>query len=292
MGEPLSHSRIATLKACRRRYFNQYVLGLQPRQDPQPLRMGQAFTQALERWNLDPIEPSYKPWLDMAKNQSEIAGLNHEMFIVETMASGYMKLYVQPMRREVAFKFPLDVEGFAIRGSMDGWNPTEVQEDKLRKPPWKDVAEALSLDDQITGMLWAERRLRAEEMGVEPATLPVLPMDYRITVKPQLRRNWQKESETAFRRRIVADVADRQDYYYRRYRETRTPQQLDEHWDELNYFARAIQYEEQQGVWPKNPQACEAFGGCPFIKLCNGKEQADSGNFIVIEGRRNMKHHA
>lgn len=87
------------------------------------------------------------------------------------------------------------------------------------------------------------------------------------------------ESETLelYGARLTADIGNRPTYYFARREVPRTGPEYDALLVDLDRQVRVIEHAEREGLWFRNPDACDAFGTCAFFSLC-------SNNAVPLRG--------
>lgn len=267
----LSYTKKSTFLKCPRLYYYQYELGLEPRDLPKPLRMGSAFSLALEHNNPLKVVEYYKDHYFSHEGYSSDSML-YEEAVVYALASQYINKYKHEeelVKRELEFK-PIEFSaGYIFRGYIDGWlDKREILiENKLKSFFTDTDVEHLQIDDQITGYVAA----MSKQLDIDPESILV---DYRVTIKPALRKK-KGESVYDFKTRTIADIRSRPDHYQRSFPTTRTKDQVDEWLRESNQSAMMIDEATSKKFWPKNTSSCKIFNLCEFFPLCSAKTEAE-----------------
>jgi hypothetical protein len=86
-----------------------------------------------------------------------------------------------------------------------------------------------------------------------------------------------QENELLYGARLTADIGDRPETYFARRIVTRTQADYEQLERELYEQVDDIRSRETRGSWPRNPDACDAFGTCAFFSLC-------SNNILPVRG--------
>lgn len=80
----------------------------------------------------------------------------------------------------------------------------------------------------------------------------------------------ERESYELYGARLTSDIMDRPDYYFARREVPRTIQDYEALERDLAAQGRLIQHARETNSWPRNPDACHAFGrACDFFSLCS-----------------------
>jgi len=210
MTQLLTHSRIQSFKACRRRNWFEYQVGLRQQVDGRALRMGSAYHLGLEQLGngrplevaLDSVESCYA----VVPNTCDTLDWNYERVTVLTLLRGYQWRWEQSaithIETELSFRLPLinpetdrPTPLFDLAGKIDGIvkledNRLAVSEQKTLSDPLDSDAELwrrLRIDHQITMYVLAARRLGysvacvlydvTRKPTIQPTAVPVLDSD-------------------------------------------------------------------------------------------------------------------
>lgn len=271
----LHTTRRDVLKRCPRRFMIEYVLGFDKKETSEPLRMGSAFAFALEHGSADQV---YKYYNDehilKSKAAYDIEIFEREAAITEVYADLYLQKYPETVEREVMWQFPIDAPtslGWSDAGTMDFVQRAErgifAGEDKLKGQWTENDLRALDVDDQVTGEIFALKRLRPNEN--------VLGLKYRVTKKAQISQRTKKQPETFpdFLKRLREKLEDESEDRFMEFTLTRTPEELQEFADELAYTAEYIEwnlgrYRDDKPAFAKQPKNCAFNGGCAHPLIC------------------------
>lgn len=259
--ESLSYSRRKTIRACPKRFYLEYLLNLEPKEKPIGMALGSAFSDCIE--HADPKQTN---------NHMHLTA--EQRAVVHIMAKLYLSKYPKAEQRELGFYWPIEGTGYSNNGRIDGLDADDwIVEDKFLKSLFGAKVLALSLDDQITAMLYAARRLHQENPERYPYPKGC---KYRATLRPRDRRTKRNpETPEQYVRWVIEDTAARPEHYLREFRETRSDAQLDRFEEELVEAAEYLDWLKARNKYPMDPDSCEKYGGCPFIGICNGSIQMD-----------------
>lgn len=97
------------------------------------------------------------------------------------------------------------------------------------------------------------------------------------------------ESLELYGARLTADIGNRPDYYFARRLVPRTAGDYDALLVDLDRQVRQLENAEREGLWFRNPDACETFGTCPFFSLCSNNV-APERDAPPPEGFRRRQH--
>jgi RecB family exonuclease len=285
----LTHSRLSCFRACPRKHYLRYELGLRPAETGYALRVGSAFHAALEAADegLDPGEAIGQRLEDP-----------HDLAMVAAMFNAHQRQYADqqlvPVASEQKFEMPL------INPST-GWPTTvwrlagvadrivQLQDGRLALMEYKTTSRdfapgaeywlRLRMDQQLSIYV-----LAARELGYDIQTIL-----YDVTRRPALRpykatppekRQYKKdgtlyasqraEDETPeeFAKRIAEDIAFRPDYYFARIEIARLEHDLDACALELWQQQLAIRAAQNSGHWYRNPGACFSPFPCEYLSIC------------------------
>ena len=274
MTESLSHSARATLTRCARKYKYQYVDELEPKGTSKPLRMGSAYSDALEHWTVDAAYDFYAELFMSASNNTDMQYLKEELAVVVALADTYMQL-VPKHEREYEFNLDNGFNGF-IDGYMDDY--TLVENKCLSQ--WNTMREdALALDDQVTGYIAAWHLTK--NIPVEDITL-----QYHVALKPMIRQK-KSESNVEFEARLAEVIYSDPTKHHIHCETSRTQQQVAEWLDSLDVSKKLMDMYKEDGSYPMNTSNCLLYNSkCPFMDVCiTGNEQLLEDNFQRKEKR-------
>lgn len=267
----LHTSRRETLQRCPRRFYIEYVLGLERiRENPQGMRMGNGHAVGLE--HRDPnavLNVAYLPLIEAASDERSIEELGKEARIVSLYVQLYLEIYPEVTTREIIWDLPIPGSSYRNCGTMD----FQVElggrlyggEDKMYSQ-WSDQKEQdLDLDDQVTGEIYS-----MVAQGLEPAGLK-----YRVTKKASIRQRMVRNPETfdeyleRLEDKLRTDISD----HFLEFTLTRTSSELREFEEELVFAGDYIDWmleREADGkpTFPKSPKTCGYMGGCAHHAAC------------------------
>ena len=302
----LTHSRLSSFRACRRRHWMRYELGLVPERDSFSLRVGSAFHLALDT---------------LAKGGDPGAALEqalddpYDLALVAAMLQAHTERYrlepLEPVASELAFDLPLrnPATGAAstvwrIAGVIDrivrlGDGRAALMECKttsLDFSPGADYWLRLHMDQQLSIYV-----LAAREMGYEIDTVL-----YDVTRRPSLRplmatpeekrkykasgalyanQREEDESPKAFAARVAEDMRTRPDRYFARIEIARLDQDLDDCAAELWQQQKSLRAAQRAGHWYRNPGACFSPWPCAYLPVCQQRdlEQTTPNGFVRVD---------
>lgn len=218
---------------------------------------------------------------------------------IEQMVRAYLGRYGIDKRREVVFEMPLynprtrmPSRTFKRAGKIDGVVPlggshARVIEDKFVGQIQKVMIERLPLDEQIAEYVdaLAQKGWTAE-------------VEYRHTLFPGInpkkaqefktKPNYPGETLDEFAVRLAADIIDRPDHYFNMQRLLFDQAALERHragrWRTAKDIMRARRDLPVLGLdqaYPQHSWRCYEYGGCEFLPICCGQEDADA--LYVVE---------
>lgn len=271
----LSYSRRRVLKGCPRRFFIEYVLGLEKKrgEDSQGLRMGAAHAIGLELQDPDAVfKVAYMPLIEKASDQHTIDRLIEESRVTEVYVDAYLEIYKNDVVIEPEWEWdhgPIGDTKWIDRGASDGLleiaGRNWMKEDKLLSQ-WGDAKDrALDMDEQVTAELRAGRLAGLNPVGVK----------YRVTKKAQIKRRTVRNPETVdeFIERLRDKVIkDRHDHFME-FSLTRTEAEIQEFEEELLFTAEWLDWmmeRHEKGLpsFPRQPATCSYLGGCAHPEMC------------------------
>lgn len=292
---PLSHSARETWKQCPRKFHFQYNMRMEPVEKKSSLKMGIAFSEALE--HRDPSRTAEGYWRDTPLHDRIMdRTAETEIAQVELLSELYLERYaddVAPGRiwtPEFEFKSELLGRGFLdaiIEESNGREGSCPVHGEGQREPGeipsspcncrrrigcenkllggffWNDSSrKVLAFDDQVTAYFAACR-----EYGT-----PLDKMLYRVTKKPSIKPDSRKgESIPDYIKRLTERIEADPSYAFEQHELYRTDQQLDEFLEECAEVNEHVKLSRRREAWPKSTKACTMFGGCSFLPVCRNE---------------------
>lgn len=261
-----SHSSRGTFRACKRRHHWSYTVGIEPNRKSKALRMGSAWSDALEHGK-HVLRGFYRDSMHTAL-EWEIDDLAHELRVLEALHDTYP--YGIDELREVPFEHVNEELGYTDRGYLDGLKPVDdrviIVENKLYARFGDMEKQRLEFDEQVTSYVAAlcDGDVDGFPDGIIPGLVDV---NYNVTLKPALRKK-VGETDESFTARCVADIYARPDHYHKQIPLNRGQEELDDFRSRRDKHAIDLAYEEKMDVWERNPAACFDYGQCPFLKIC------------------------
>lgn len=294
-----SHTQRMEFMRCRRRWYYGYILGIEPEQDLDSLRMGRAFAICTEHGDANAADVSFDIALGQAKSQEEVNSLLLQRVQVQTLAAGYLARYPAPthpveLEREVAINDPL-----LGRGRLDGvatWWADAYDPEGNR---YMEAAQRVGIEDKLlTLAFWRsvdERALAYDPqvsayfLGMRNAGTPLDKLEYRVTFKPgikpssreKVREDYTPQGLANYAARLRKKMAEEPEKFYRRYELYRSDEQLAEFEAEVKRIdadmkRSRLEYTRSKdlGTMYRNKQACSMYGGCMFQDICDLGPQA------------------
>jgi hypothetical protein len=290
----LTSSRLRVARACQRLHKFEYFDGYRPVADPDAIRFGRLFDEALQAWwtasgeerldaALATLSAASDPF-DAAKADALLRGYH-----LRWGAEPYDVLAVQP-----EFRAPLvnpatgrASQTWQIGGKLDvivrdrNDGRTLIVEGKTTSEPiapGSDYWRRLRLNGQVS--MYYEG---AKALGHDVAACL-----YDVVFKPGLRplkvNQKRKVDETPdeYRARIVESICEDPSRYYARAMVVRLEAEMEDHLFDVWQTAQQIRESELAGRFPKNPDSCLTFGrSCPFLGVCSGEASLDDPSLFT-----------
>lgn len=292
----LTHSRLACFRACPRRHFIRYELGIKPVSDDLPRRIGSAYHAALDAADRGTDPAVAIAALDDAYEAAMVA----QMFIGH--ARRYADEWMEPVASEVEFDLPLVNPETGAATPI--WRMAGKIDSIVRLPdgrlalleykttsrdfaPGADYWQRLHLDQQLSIYVIAARALGYDVQTViydvtrRPGQRPLKATpeaSRKYTAKGALYANQREVDETPeeYAARIVADIEARPDHYFARIEIARLDQDIAECAADLWDQQLAVRECQRSRRWWRNPEACQtAIGACDYLPICINRDLAD-----------------
>lgn len=297
----LTHSRLSCFRACPRRHFLRFEVGLAPEEDDLALRVGTAFHAALEA-----IDLGQDPEVAInARGNLE----PHDAAMVAAMVQVHQERWagdtLSVVATELFFDLPLvnpDTNAatpiWRMAGKVDRIyrlpsGALAIQDYKTTSEdlsPGSDFWLRLSLDQQLSLYLLAARALGHDVTAILfDVTRRPMQRPYKATAPEkarkkngELRADAREHDETPeeFAARVAEAMRAEPDRYFARHEIARTDADLDETRGEVWSQQLAIREAQRSGRWYRNPNACVTPYRCPFVAVCGqrlGKENVPRG---------------
>lgn len=298
----LTNSRLSTFRACPRRHYLRYEVGVVPEEEERALRVGTAYHAALEAADLgrDPEQAID----DLGTLDAHDAAMVAAMFAVHSERWAGHTLEV--IATELAFEMPLvnpdtgaPTPIWRLAGKID--RIYRLPDGRLAIKDYKTTSEdispgsdywlRLSLDQQMSIYVIAARELGHDvqtilyDATVRPTHRPhkATPIEERKytqktsrladgTVRPagSLHANQREADETPaeFAARVADAMRAEPDRFFARHEIARLDRDLDETRAEIWSQQLAIREAQRSGRWYRNPGACVTPYRCPYLSIC------------------------
>lgn len=289
--ELLTHSRLSCFRACPRRHYLRFELGLAPERDALALRVGTAFHAALEAADLglDPEQAIH------ARGDLDVfdAAMVAAMFTVhrERWASDTLEI----VAAEQSFDVPLvnpetgsESRLWRLAGKID--RIYRLPDGRLAIQDYKTTSEDVAPDSD----LWTRLRLdsqmavyviAARTLGYDVQTILYdvtrRPMQRPFKATPEAERKYVKatgalyanqrhadETPEEFAARVAGAMRAEPERYFARHEIAKLDADLDETRAEIWQQALAIRAAQRMGHWWRNPSACSEPYTCAYLSVC------------------------
>lgn len=288
---------------CRRKWFYNYILGIEPDTESNSLRMGKAFAVATEK-GVHEADQAFDIALGQARTQDEHESLLLQRTQVHVLAEGYLARYPKPTDTiattvDIEREHPID-DPILGRGRLDAVQ-THYAMDYSSGSPVPVVTSRIGIEDKLlTLAFWRgvdeaaldyDPQVSAYFLAMQNKGLPLDKMEYRVTFKPgikvssreKVKEDYTEQGLANYAARLKRKMAAEPDKFYRRYELYRSAEELAmfeasvERIEEDIKRARG-QYKRSQDIGPlyQNKQACSMYGGCAFQDLCRGIPGAEA----------------
>lgn len=275
----LTHSRLAVLRACPRRHYYRYELGLSRIRSDESLRLGGAFHRGLEvrKGGVDEaeaIESAVKGYA-VVPEWADAVDWAVERETVRALLAGHLWRYGQDELEFVAveqgFYTPLVNPGsghasrlFVLAGKIDGI--VRLADGRLAVLEYKTAGEDIGADSEYWLRLRCDPQISLYVLGARAMGFDVSTVLYDVTRKPTIRLR-KDETPEQYGVRLLGDIGDRPDYYFARREVPRLEDELAEFRLELWQQAGQLRDSQRADRWFRNVGKMTC-GYCPFANLC------------------------
>ena len=295
MPELLTNSRLSVWRACPRKHYIRYELGLRPEVTGFALRVGSAFHAALE---------AQDKGLDPAAAIEERVESPYDLALVAAMFQAHTTRYAatptETVASERAFELPLlnpetgaPTPSFRFAGVIDRIvrlpdGRLALMENKTTSrdfAPGSEYWMRLHMDSQLSLYIIAARAL-----GYAIDTIL-----YDVTRRPALRplkatppekRSYKKdgtlyaaqrdrdETPEEYAGRVAASIAENPNDHFARIEIARLDQDIEDAARDLWEEQIAIRSMQKSNAWWRNPGACYDGSGfsCEYLSICQNRD--------------------
>lgn len=300
----MSASSMATFRECPRKYELQFLRQLTPDTISVPLFVGDKVHNGLERfYNGDHPREIVEDiqnqiWAELQTRfvgESDMDKVNKDVSIVAGMLLGYFKHYGRKEREatwtdvqvEMGFDFAWDntIRNWGrmdFAGSYTGDGQFWVMEHKTTGLASYDYLQKWHLGFQPHNYAWAANR--AHQLGLlarRPTGVVV-----NVIKKPGIRLR-KTETQEAFNIRLMNEYLENPAKYFAREWIQVTEEDLKWYEQQQGYWVKQLQACYERGEFPQNTDACVShFGSCKFWPICWGHTRCgDEGVFRYFRVR-------
>lgn len=295
--ELLTHSRLSCYRACPKRHFFRYELGLTLDTEPVAMRVGSAFHVALEA-----IDNGLDPEAEVARR---VVLDPWEMGMVAAMFTVHRERWegdtLEVVATELAFDLPLlnpnsgkASSAWRLAGKID--RVFRLPDGRLAIKDRKTTTESIASDSDLWTRLNLDQQMSIYLLAARELGYDVQVILYDVTVRPMLRpfkktppdkiqikkngepyANVRLHDETPFdfTVRVAEAMRAEPDRYFARHEIARLDDDLDELRHELWQQSLAIRSAQDAGHWWRNPGACVTPFHCPYLSICGSRIDHD-----------------
>ncbi len=289
----LTHSRLACFRACPRRHYLRYELGIRPEDTGFVLRVGSAFHRALEA-----LDKAEDPEVAISEGLDD----PYDLALVAAMFDGHRRRWGEsclvPVASELAFELPLvnPATGAAtpiwrVAGVID--RIVEMPDGRIALMEYKTTSRdfapgadywlRLHLDPQLSIYVVAARELGYDVQTIlydvtrRPAHRPkkATPPEKRKKKKDgtyYANVRLEDEAPEAFAKRVAESIAADTDKHFARIEIARLDQDLEECRAELWIQQQTIRACQRGGAWYRNPGSCFEPFACDYLAVCQHQD--------------------
>ena len=167
-------------------------------------------------------------------------------------------------------KLPIDgqVSGYYVGASTLGYEVDVCLYDVIRKPTIKPSSSIPVLDENgLKIAVYEASGERAYNKNGKPRQTASTEDGIILMVREETPEEWKA--------RLMADIAERPDYYFQRVEVVRSESDLSDYLFDMWAVGREIADAERIGRWSRNPNACSIYGSCEYFDVCTGCASLD-----------------
>ena len=158
-----------------------------------------------------------------------------------------------------------------------GHDPQSCVYDVIRKPGLSPRESIPMLDDDGKKIVVDVGGERVYKSNGEPRESADTSRGYAVQTR--------QETIDEYEDRLTDDIASRPEFYFGCHEVGRFNSDLVEFLEDAWATSQQILYFRNRNVWPKNPNACTAYGICPYFGLCAGHKSISD----FVSGARNRE---
>lgn len=286
----LTNSSITQFKACRRKYYYSYELGVRTIKDKTALRIGSMVHEGIDLLAKgNDIYKVKQAIYDLYAVKAELyPDIMVECVTVQCLLAGYQKAWgdskIEIIESETTFNLPIlndngnAMTAFRQAGKRDriGRLPDgrialmETKTVGQDISPGSDYWNVIQIDNQISMYINA-----AINDGIEIETC-VYDCVRKPTIKPVKSKMLMSPEE--WEEKLSADIAERPEYYYQRQEIPRLNSELEEFRYELWQVSKDILECRKSGRWYKNTSNCQQWSSlCQYYPFCSKQLSLEDG---------------
>lgn len=292
----ITHSRMACFRACPRKHYLRYELGLTAITDDMPRRVGSSFHALLEA--ADKGEPTT---IDLSTlDDPYMVEMTMAMFHGHLQYQGAAEDGISVVASELEFDLPLvnPDTGYPslhwrFAGKID--RIVQLRDGRIALMEYKTTSRDFSPGAEYWQHLHLDQQLSLYVIAARQLGYNVETILYDVTRRPGMRpykatptetrkykadgtlyANQRAEDETPaeYGQRIRDDIAERPGYYFARIEIARLEDDLRECQGELWQQQTALRDAQRTSRWYRNPSSCYGLFPCEYLPICINKDLA------------------
>lgn len=302
--ETISQSEITEWMRCQYKWYLNYILKYTTKERQRALEVGDVYHEGQDlvgqgkEWEeiVEAVKAKFAQHLanyQLSRTQAIMDEYDADFQIVVGMLAGYVEHYKdvdnwEIIDNEVEFSVPIEIGDSVVHAvgkkdkkvldNKDGI--VKVIEHKTSSSPHFSVKN-LPLNIQLLMYFWAEWK----EHGANRAKI----ITYDAAVKPKIRQKKNETRKEYFERVKALYIEDPKKYFVRE--ELKFPIKRLQKFDErlikyIKHMRRAKENPKEEVE--KNTNACDDFGGCPYLHIC--RKESLKGIHMNSYFKRKLKH--
>ena len=296
-------------KACPRRHYFAYELGIRRDRESAPLRIGSAIHGALDLRAQGSSFDEALIWLQQqyadVPSWTEGDEWAVEFQTAARLVHGYYHRYADETmaiaETEQSFDLPLvnpttrmPSRTFRLAGKID--KIARLQDTRAAIVEHKTTGDSLDSSSDYWSRLRLDQQISLYVIAARATGHDVATVIYDVIRKPGIapkivdRKSGRRETPEEFGDRLTTDIGERPDFYFARREIPRLEADLDEFRVELWQQARSIHECQKSGVWPRNTDSCLQPFPCEYRQICFDGLRADADTIPLGFKRVNSVH--
>ena len=302
----LTHSRLSCFRACPRRHYLRYEVGLTKEEQSFALRVGSAFHEAHNAKDEDrDIDAVIDAHLEDPYDKAIVAAM------FDAHSRRWEGEDLEVVATELPFEIPLvnprtgaATPIWRLAGKID--RIVKLTDGRLALMERKTTSRDFSPGADYWVRLHLDQQLSIYVIAARESGYPVDTILYDVTRRPALRplkatpeekrkykvggalyanQHANDETPPEFAGRVAGEIFDKPNYYFARIEIARLEQDLEDCRSEVWMQQLTIRNAQRDGHWYRNPDSCYEPWACDYLPICQNRDLEDftPSGYVKVE---------